>query len=530
MASSRVLLRLNEWGVRRLAEEIAFVLRPGDLVALSGDLGAGKTTLARALITALLGGAREEIPSPTFTLVQSYDTQRMPVAHFDLYRLTDPSELDELGLDHALASGVALVEWPERALDELPETRLEIHLQETGATGANARDVTLTASGAWADRLHRLAVLHDLIRRAGWTGDHDVLAFLQGDASTRRYGRLIASPGQAAIVMDWPSQPDGPPIRGGLPYSRIAHIAEGVGPFVAVADALRAAGVSTPTILAHDLDHGLLVIEDLGERVFGSAVAAGASQSELWRAAIDVLVALRQAPPPSSLPVPGRPAYRLPHYDVGALAIETELLLDWLWPAMHGRGPDEAVRAEFAALWAPKLQALASTEWGWVLRDYHSPNLIWRPEQTGRARVGVIDFQDALTGPAGYDLVSLLQDARLDVSAALEHDLLAYYLQTVAANEPSFDRAAFLSAYRALGAQRNTKILGIFARLAMRDGKPRYLDHLPRIWRYLEADLAHPELAPLAAFYARAFSPELREKPLAFANRRPADTSVQLSQ
>lgn len=498
--------------MRRLAEEIAFWLAPGDLVALAGDLGAGKTSLARALVTSLSGGRQEEMPSPTFTLVQTYDTARMPVAHLDLYRLADPTEVEELGLGDALARGVALVEWPERAPEAMPASRLAVHLEETAGGSGDTRTVTLTGHGDWAPRLARLMAMRRLVTDAGWRDGDVSLGYLQGDASPRRYARLVARDGRSAIVMDWPTQPDGPPIRNGLPYSRIAHLAEGVRPFVAIAAALAEAGIATPQVLAHDLDHGLLLLEDLGDGVFGAAHAAGASQTELWRAAVDVLLALRRAPVPDTLPLPDGTSYRLPAYDAAALAIETELLPDWLWPALGGAPPDAASRQAFTAAWAPILAELAAMREGWVLRDYHSPNLIWRPACEGLARVGVIDFQDALAGPAAYDLVSLLQDARLDVPEALAAELLDYYCAEAARADPGFDEARFRFAFAALGAQRNTKILGIFARLAIRDRKPGYLAHLPRIWRYLERDLAHPRLAALREFFASAFPPEARAR------------------
>lgn len=522
MSGAIVMMRLDEAGVGRLAEEIALLVARGDLITLSGDLGAGKTTLARALIGALLGGAGEEIPSPTFTLVQTYQTPRMTVAHLDLYRLADPAELDELGLEPALDSGIALVEWPERAGESLPEERLEIHLEEITDTDGGERNVTLRASPRWQSRLERLVRLHDLLEAAGWTGRDDRLAFLQGDASVRRYARLTRPDGTGAIVMDWPAQPDGPAIRNGLPYSRIAHLAEGVRPFVAIAEALAAGGIATPAILAHDLACGLLVLEDLGANSFGAALAAGADQRELWRAAVDVLIALRTHRPPDTMPVPDGTHHRLPPYDAAALAIETELVVDWLWPALHGVPADADTRQSFASLWAPHLDALAGMAEGWVLRDFHSPNLIWRPHLSGLARVGVIDFQDALLGPAAYDLVSLLQDARLDVPADLERELLDIYMRCAAECDRLFDRQRFQLAYAALGAQRNTKILGIFARLAVRDGKPGYLAHLPRIWGYLERNLAHPRLAALAAFYEGAFPTPMRRQIPCIAGAPPA--------
>jgi len=167
-------------------------------------------------------------------------------------------------------------------------------------------------------------------------------------------------------------------------------------------------------------------------------------------------------------------------------------------------------RTEFVALWADVFEQLAKMPVAWVLRDYHSPNLLWLPEREGIARVGVIDFQDAMRGPAAYDLVSLLQDARVDVAAELEALLFDHYCAGVAARGTGFDRDAFAFAYAALGAQRNTKIVGIFARLAKRDGKPGYLRHIPRLWRYLERDLAHPRLASLKRWYDRHLPTDAR--------------------
>jgi len=505
MSVSHMISGVSEARLVRLAEDIAFAARPGDLIALRGELGAGKTTLARAIIRALSGDTREEIPSPTFTLVQTYAAPRMPVAHFDLYRINAPSELDELGLDLALRHGLALVEWPERAGGVLPKARLEVLLEDeclsSGADGATRR-VTLTGHGDWAPRLSRLTAMRDLFAAAGMESEDCSLCYLQGDASVRRYARLTCRNHGGAVVMDWARQPDGPAIRDGLPYSRIAHLAEDVRPFVAIAGALRAAGLSAPEIYAQDLDPGLLLLEDLGDRVFAREVETSAgNQGELWRTAVDALAVLHPLPPPATVPLGDGTAHRLPTYDRGALSIEVELLLDWYWPALHGCPvPDEA-RSEFLALWAAVLDRLCALPPSWVLRDYHSPNLLWLPQREGIARVGVIDFQDAMRGPAAYDLVSLLQDARVDVAPELEARLFDHYCAAVTARQTGFDRDAFAFAYAALGAQRNTKILGIFARLAKRDGKPAYLRHVPRLWRYLERDLAHPQLAGLKRWY-----------------------------
>jgi aminoglycoside/choline kinase family phosphotransferase len=283
------------------------------------------------------------------------------------------------------------------------------------------------------------------------------------------------------------------------------HLAEDITPFVAVAQALKEAGVSVPAIYAFDLDQGFMVLEDLGDAVFGSEVRRGRPLSELWAPAVDVLVALAEKEPPERLPIAGHAPYRLPHYDADAMLIEVSLLIDWFWPLLHGEAAPPALGEEFEALWRPLLAEAEKADLGWVLRDYHSPNLMWLPERDGIKRVGILDFQDAVRGPLAYDLVSLLQDARLDVPEALERELLARYCAARGAGSKPFSRDNFVSLYAVLGAQRNSKILGIFARLAKRDGKRGYLVHIPRVRRYLERGLAYQSLAELRRFYAREF-------------------------
>jgi tRNA threonylcarbamoyl adenosine modification protein YjeE len=516
MRQTWTLPAVTEAELATLAGLVAFALKPGDAVTLAGNLGAGKTTLARGLIRALLADPQAEVPSPTFSLVQTYETPRFPLAHADLYRLSDAAELAELGLEETLTAGVILVEWPERAHLELPPARLAISLAEAG--DAETRSVSFYAAGDWPQRLARIEASWALILAAGWAGA--LVHYLQGDASPRRYARLLhqATLGKAgtssALLMDAPRMPDGPPVRDGLPYSRIAHLAEDVLPFVAVANDLRGGGLSTPAIFAQDLDRGLLLIEDLGDRVFGGEIAQGTDQSMLWRAATDALLALRRVPVRERMAV-GNASHSLPFYDRRAMAIETELLLDWYWPALLGTPPPAAARDAFASAWNEVFERLVALPTGWVLRDYHSPNLIWLPDRPAPRNVGIIDFQDAMRGHAAYDLVSLLQDARLDVPPAIETEMLDHYCRTATAADQDFSDPDFRFAYAALGAQRNTKILGIFARLARRDGKPGYLRHIPRIWGYLARDLASPDLVALRAWYDQHLPEELRGRSLA---------------
>jgi len=479
-----------------LAQVLAPYLRAGDVVTLTGDLGAGKTTFARFLIGAV-AGEDVEVASPTFSLVQSYETPRVEIHHYDLYRLEGPDELRELGFDEASADGLVLVEWPERLGDALPADRLDVALAESAE--ADKRDVTITGFGGWAQRLERFRAATDFQNKAGWGAAS--ARFLAGDASVRSYVRLQRGDDRA-VLMDWAPQPDGPPLADGLPYSRIAHLAEDVGPFIALARALGEAGLPVPEIIAQDTARGFLLIEDFGDFVLGKLVERAGEVGTLYRPAVDLLLRLRRTAVPRALPVEDGRTHRLLDYDKRALHAETALLLDWFLPAMTGADVDQAARGEFAALWEAQFDWLAGQETGLVLRDYHSPNLLALMPGDPRGPLGVIDFQDAVIGHPAYDLVSLLQDARLTVPPDVEAALFKHYCAQ-AEQDGGFDADAFARAYALLGAQRNTKILGIFARLALRDGKTAYLAHLPRVRAYLERDLQHPALAPLRAWYAR---------------------------
>jgi aminoglycoside/choline kinase family phosphotransferase len=242
-----------------------------------------------------------------------------------------------------------------------------------------------------------------------------------------------------------------------------------------------------------------LFIEDLG----GERVVTGDPPTpiqERYETAVDALVALHQQSLPGSLPVSPQVEYRIPPYDLDAYLIEAELLLDWFLPRFGAQmGAQE--REQFGALWREHLQPAIASPPTWVLRDFHSPNLLWLPQRAGIARLGILDFQDALMGPGAYDLASLLQDARIDVSEQTEVALLGRYVLARRQHTPGFDHAEFIRIYVTLAAQRASKILGIFARLDMRDGKPQYLRHLPRIWGYLQRSLGHPALKLLRAWY-----------------------------
>ncbi|MAW88539.1 MAG: tRNA (adenosine(37)-N6)-threonylcarbamoyltransferase complex ATPase subunit type 1 TsaE [Phyllobacteriaceae bacterium] len=475
----------------RLGEDLAMALKPGDVLALSGDLGAGKTSLARALIRAIADDDLLEVPSPTFTLVQGYDGLRLPIAHFDLYRLSGPDELEELGLDEALGEGAALIEWPERAAGLLPDSTIRLDLSHEG----EGRRADIACEGPAGERVARSLAIRAFLAEAGWgTAER---RFLTGDASARAYETATLGE-ETRILMDAPRMPDGPPILDGLPYSRIAHLAEDVAPFVAIARALHDEGFAAPQIHAADLDAGLLLTEHLGPPVFLDA--AGKPVRERYEAAARMLAALHLVQWPRALPVAEGIVHHVPDYDRRAMLVELDLLPAWYQEFASGAVPDKDARDAFLSAWNTVLDQLEDCETSLVLRDFHSPNIIWRADREGLGKVGVIDFQDAMTGPSAYDVASLAQDARVTISPDLEKATVEAYCEAREAAGP-FDRAAFERAYAIMAAQRNSKILGIFVRLDRRDGKPSYLKHLPRIRDYLSRVLGHEALAPVRGYY-----------------------------
>lgn len=485
----------DEEGTRDVALQVAKLVQAGDLVTLSGDLGVGKTAFARALIRTLTNEPNLEVPSPTFTLMQVYDGPDFPIVHADLYRIGNPSELTELGWDEATESALVLVEWAERAGSALPAERLDVRLS-IPADGGDRRTIELCGFGAVAMRIARARGVTDILRAAGWQDAKR--EFMLGDASTRAYERLTKPDGARAILMISPPRPDGPPVRYGKPYSAIAKLAENIRPFVAIDHALRAEGLSAPEIFAADLTSGFAVLEDLGP---GGVVDDNGPIRERYAEAAAALAQIHARPRADTIAMDDGSLYRIPPYDLDALLIEIELLVEWYAPHIAGAQLSSGQRATFVNLWRQIAVEIVNGPATWTLRDYHSPNLIWLAERAGAKRVGIIDFQDCVMGHPAYDVVSLLQDARVTVPDEMELRLLGHYAQLRRADAAEFDMAAFARAYAILGAQRATKILGIFARLDKRDRKPQYLAHLPRVTRYLRKNLAHPALAALREWH-----------------------------
>lgn len=290
---------------------------------------------------------------------------------------------------------------------------------------------------------------------------------LAGDASNRRYERLHdKARARTAVLMD------APPEKG-----------EDTRPFLHIAQHLAEAGLSAPRIFAQDPANGFMVLEDLGDDLFARvALRCPDLEPPLYSAATDVLLALHEAPIPEGISP----------YTPQIMADMAGLAYDWYLSAISGENPE--AKACFTAQFLPLLHSTETEPPVLILRDYHAENLLWLPERDGIAKVGLLDFQDAMAGHPAYDLVSLLQDARRDVAPDSEQQMIARYVRQSAIPHDRFD-----AAYHILGTQRNLRILGVFARLCLRDGKPEYIDLIPRVWAHIRADLAHPALASVAS-------------------------------
>ncbi len=314
---------------------------------------------------------------------------------------------------------------------------------------------------------------------------------LAGDASFRRYERLRVGY-NAAVLMDAP-----PP-------------EEDVAPFLRIARHLSALGYSAPDILADDPAAGLLLLEDLGDDTYTKVLAERPGQEfQLYALAVDVLIDLHGRATKDVLP-PG-----LPSYDRDRLLTEALLLTDWFLPAATGEQTSPTLRQSYVAAWDACLQPVLEASQTLVLRDYHVDNLMWLPQRSGLARCGLLDFQDAVAGPAAYDLMSLLEDARRDLRPQLRDTMRARYVDGFAAlNDDAAARNDFAAVYAILSAQRHAKVIGIFTPLSVRDAKPAHLVHIPRVWKLLEAALAHPALAPVSAWFETQVPVDLRTAPL----------------
>ncbi len=358
----------------------------------------------------------------------------------------------------------------------------------------------------------REALRLDFLRSAGLA--EAARAPLPGDASTRRYERLTTASGAALMLMDQApaaeSQPCDPAWtpeqRQAHGWNAVARLSAGrIEAFAAVAAHLKSLGLSAPEIIAVDAPNGLAVIEDFGDALFARVIEDGADPAPLYRAAVEALAVLHAAPTPDVL-TGAAGDWPLLTYDQTALQGGADLFVEWLPKLVPSLSFNDDAIAEWRAVWAPITAAGEAGATVMAHRDYHAENLIRLDGQSGAASVGLIDFQDAVKAHPSWDLHSLLQDARRDVSPALEALALDHYFTRC----PETDREAFMAAYKGLAALNEARILGIFARLIARDAKPRYAAFMPRMWAHLNANLKAPGLEAVAAWMDRHVPEDVR--------------------
>ena len=320
------------------------------------------------------------------------------------------------------------------------------------------------------------------IKSLGW--EHVILDPMQSDASFRRYYRIEGAPMvYPMLLMEDP--PDRPPVP---PFVMVE-------PFTKIAAHLRALRLSAPMVYFSDIPNGLLVIDDFGDDTYTRLFDRGFNPKPLYELAVDVLAHLHRHPE--------RNAIDLPDYDAPRLIDEAMLLLDWYYPRLTGKKPTAEMKETFSNVWLGLLKKFPQGQKTLVLRDYHVDNLMLVPDTRGLQSCGLLDFQDELIGEMSYDLMSLLEDARRDVPADLKKHLYDRYMTAMEPNNGNggFDRAGFDYSFRVLAAQRHAKVLGIFVRLAARDGKARYLKFIPHVHKLFVESLDNPILQPLDRWF-----------------------------
>lgn len=489
----------DEAATQKLAAMLARFAVVGDLVRLEGDLGAGKSTFSKYFIQAL--GHKGEVPSPTYTLVQTYDQTRVPVAHVDCYRLKEPAELDGLGLEGYRKGGILLVEWPDKGGDLVAEGQPDVvayHINNPdnggtltitleGGSAASSRKVTLRGSKAWQHRYGLMgqfvAATDNPIEQAlsRPVTDDNRNAFLDGaglkgytvkglapEWSFRSYWRVSKADGGTAIVMDAP-----PPFEGVTAFASVSAYYDSIG--------LRVARID-----ARDDAQGYLLNEDMGDTRLLDVVQNGGDEEGWYKAAVDVLTTLCQHQPPAWGRVYGPKDW----------FIETARFTDWYMPMVRGTqtSPDE--RAAFAALWQPLFAKIMQVPTGLMPWDYQATNMMILGDEPAVANMGLIDIQDARVAPIGQDLAILLRDIRRGQNDGLEQRMLDRAATTL-----KIDRAALQEAVEVANLQHCVRIIGGLARSAMRDGKWGGAERfMARTWEVARQSYHFPALREIVDF------------------------------
>jgi len=473
-----------------LAKEVSLIIQKGDFISLVGPMGSGKTTLSKYIINSI-GEVIQEVTSPTFNLSQTYPTQRSLITHYDLYRIENYTDLEEIGFKEALEEGIVIVEWADKFSHELPKDRLEIKIEDNGK---NKRIAYIKGYGCWKKRLERNIHLNNFISGC----DLKIVNknWMKGDASERSYQRIVTEDNSYVVMNNNQRKKEINPTK----------IAENIEAFILINYYLESLGIKIPRILKIDRKNSFLLLEDLGNIQYSKINLNDNHVFDYYAPAIESLVLIQNSQHKKNLKYNGM-EHVLNFYDKDIYLEEVKLLIDWYWPYKKGTLCEINVYKEYTAIWNTLLSKISQSS-TLTLRDFHSPNLLWVNNENGLRRCGIIDFQDALIGHPLYDLVSLTQDARIDISRELETKILNYY------NELKYSQASknleinLVQDYHIIATQRCFKILGVFARLAMSSKKPEYLLHIPRIIGYIERNFENKVLKDLKEWFERNFKEE----------------------
>lgn len=472
-----------------LARVISKILVKGDIVALIGEIGSGKTTFSKRLINELTSIHINEINSPTFNLYTIYDKNGVQVNHYDFYRVENSEDLLEIDLIESYKSGITIIEWADKYINALKNDYIEVHLKEK----KNHREYQVIGRGSFRQRIKNANSLEYFLDQTNLKINRQ--EDIKGDASKRKYHRLYTE-NSTLILMDSSQEKK---------IASPTKLSTSINDYIHICKYLEKINIRVPKLFYTDTENEYLIEEDFGDLQYSQVVSAG-NFKELYQPAISTLLHITRINHPHDLEVDGM-KYKIPEYDNMTYLNEIEIFIKFYWPYKKGHICSPSTQNEFMDIFNELLGKLSSDK-SLVLRDFHSPNLMFLNTEKNHRKCGVIDFQDALIGHPIYDLVSLSQDARVTITEEQENFLLEQYKVEFDYNNYNFDKSTIMDQYCILGAQRSLKILGIFARLSIIDNRNDYIGHMPRIINYIRKNMKNSNLSNLSNWLKLNFKEE----------------------
>ena len=485
MIHSKYISR-NLSDLEKLAKELVPLLNEGGVMTLNGQIGAGKTTLAKLIIQELTQTPLEDIVSPTFNLYHTYNRDNLEIAHYDFYRIESEIELLEIDLNESLTDKICIIEWADKFRDLLPKDRIEIFIK----CKKNERVYRINPLGKFREVVSNRAKIENYL--GGLDINFTELQRLPGDASKRNYYRVM-SPDNTMILMDATQESN---------IKSKTGLSNGIDDFIKIQKYLDSIDVRVPKLIVRNGIDNILLEEDLGGYSYADMLTKENYQ-KLYNPAIKTLIHISNINHPKNISTDSNPHY-LKEFDLDVYLNEAEIFIDYYWPFIHGKQCNADKKQEFTNVMGEVYSNLTDDK-TLMLRDFHSPNLLFLENENGFRKCAVIDFQDALFGHPLYDLVSLTNDARISIDEHQEKYLIDLYKKDFPFNNFQFDSLSFIEQYHILGVQRSIKILGIFARLAILETNQNYLVHMPRVICYIKRIMQSGSIQTLACWLNQNF-------------------------